>query len=43
MRTFMDDVRFNEKGNEVTLVKRRIPEGDLEEAAGGEQTAVMLH
>lgn len=23
MRTFMDEVRFNEKGNEVTLIKRR--------------------
>jgi CheY-like chemotaxis protein len=23
MRTFMDDVRFNDRGNEVTLVKRR--------------------
>jgi CheY-like chemotaxis protein/anti-sigma regulatory factor (Ser/Thr protein kinase) len=23
MRTFMDDVRFNERGNEVTMVKRR--------------------
>src|SRR5262245_36972076 len=25
MRTFMDDVVFNERGNEVTLVKRRVP------------------
>jgi CheY-like chemotaxis protein/anti-sigma regulatory factor (Ser/Thr protein kinase) len=25
MRTFMDEVSFNEKGNEVTLVKRRLP------------------
>ena len=25
MRTFMDDVRFNKKGNEVTLIKRRAP------------------
>ena len=25
MRSFMDDVRFNEMGNEVTLVKRRVP------------------
>jgi anti-sigma regulatory factor (Ser/Thr protein kinase) len=25
MRTFVDEVEFNEKGNEVTLVKRRKP------------------
>jgi CheY-like chemotaxis protein len=25
MRTFMDDVRFNESGNEVTMIKRRNP------------------
>jgi anti-sigma regulatory factor (Ser/Thr protein kinase) len=23
MRTFMDEVRFNDRGNEVTMVKRR--------------------
>jgi anti-sigma regulatory factor (Ser/Thr protein kinase) len=23
MRTFMDDVKFNDRGNEVTMVKRR--------------------
>ena len=29
MRTFMDEVHFNEKGNEVTLVKRRtVPPSD---------------
>ena len=29
MRTFMDDVQFNERGNEVTLIKRRVtPSGD---------------
>lgn len=27
MRTFMDEVSFNETGNQVTMVKRRIPEG----------------
>jgi anti-sigma regulatory factor (Ser/Thr protein kinase) len=26
MRTIMDEVRFNAKGNEVTLVKKRVPE-----------------
>ena len=25
MRTFMDDIRFNERGNEITLVKRNDP------------------
>ena len=29
MRTFMDDVQFNKRGNEVTLIKRRgTPSGD---------------
>ena len=27
IRTFMDDVRHNERGNEITLVKRRKPAG----------------
>lgn len=36
MRTFMDEVQFNEQGNEVTLIKRRIaPSGD-EVLSGGE-------
>jgi CheY-like chemotaxis protein len=35
MRTFMDEVEFNEKGNEVRLVKRRTSPG---EAAAGNQT-----
>ena len=25
VRTFMDEVRFNAKGNEITLIKRRRP------------------
>lgn len=29
MRTFMDDVRYNPTGNQVTLVKRRKSDGDL--------------
>ena len=29
MRTFMDDVRFNERGNEVTLIKRQTIKYDL--------------
>jgi CheY-like chemotaxis protein len=28
MRTFVDEVKFNEKGNEVALIKRRIPTPD---------------
>jgi len=28
MRTFMDDVVFNERGNEVTLIKKKRPLGD---------------
>ena len=28
MRTFMDDVTFNDAGNEVTMIKRREHEGD---------------
>lgn len=29
MRTFMDEVQFNERGNEVTMIKRRVaPSGD---------------
>jgi CheY-like chemotaxis protein len=38
MRTIMDEVRFNDAGNEVTLVKRRVPEaaaGDDEPEAPG--------
>jgi anti-sigma regulatory factor (Ser/Thr protein kinase) len=27
IRTFMDEVTFNEKGNQITLVKRRNPAG----------------
>jgi CheY-like chemotaxis protein len=30
MRSIMDEVRFNATGNEVTLVKRRAPEGEPE-------------
>jgi CheY-like chemotaxis protein len=33
MRTFMDDVLYNDAGNEVTLVKRR--QADADKAAGG--------
>ena len=35
MKTFMDEVRFNDRGNEVTLVKRQRPldEGDAEKEA----------
>ncbi|MGE3776110.1 MAG: response regulator [Pirellulaceae bacterium] len=29
MRTFMDDVRFNDRGNQVTLVKRRMAPNQL--------------
>jgi anti-sigma regulatory factor (Ser/Thr protein kinase) len=25
IRTFMDEVRFNDQGNEITMVKRRTP------------------
>jgi hypothetical protein len=25
MQTFMDEVAFNDKGNQVTMVKRRMP------------------
>ncbi|MEQ8791150.1 MAG: response regulator [Pirellulaceae bacterium] len=28
MRTFMDEVSYNEQGNQVTMVKRRKPQGD---------------
>jgi CheY-like chemotaxis protein len=34
MRTIMDEVRYNAAGNEVTLVKRRAPEAQPEEADG---------
>jgi anti-sigma regulatory factor (Ser/Thr protein kinase) len=34
MRTIMDEVRYNAAGNEVTLVKRRAPETQPEEADG---------
>jgi len=27
MRTFMDEVKFNESGNEVTMVKHRVKRG----------------
>ena len=30
MRTFMDEVLYNEKGNEVTLIKRRTQPVDAE-------------
>jgi anti-sigma regulatory factor (Ser/Thr protein kinase) len=33
MRTFMDEVTYNGAGNEVTLVKRRVPEPPSEVAA----------
>ncbi len=32
MQTFMDEVRFNERGNEVTLVKRRRPSSPEQES-----------
>ncbi|MBW3543345.1 MAG: ATP-binding protein, partial [Planctomycetes bacterium] len=32
MHTFMDEVRFNARGNEVTLVKRPCPKGAEGEA-----------
>jgi hypothetical protein len=37
MRTIMDEVRYNDAGNELTLIKRRTPElpagaADAEEA-----------
>jgi anti-sigma regulatory factor (Ser/Thr protein kinase) len=35
MRTFMDDVRFNETGNEVTLIRHRFAEGARPLATGG--------
>jgi anti-sigma regulatory factor (Ser/Thr protein kinase) len=28
MRTIMDEVRYNDRGNEVTLIKRSVPESD---------------
>lgn len=31
MRAFMDDVRFNEQGNQVTLVKHRSADGDSDD------------
>jgi CheY-like chemotaxis protein len=31
MRTIMDEVRYNDAGNEVTLIKRRVPEPPYEE------------
>ena len=36
IRTFMDEVHYNERGNEVILIKRRrrsVPVGDGSEAA----------
>jgi CheY-like chemotaxis protein/anti-sigma regulatory factor (Ser/Thr protein kinase) len=34
MRTFMDDIQFNEKGNEVTLIKRRVAPADTTSGGG---------
>jgi CheY-like chemotaxis protein len=34
MRTIMDEVRYNNRGNEVTLIKRSVPEPDAELADG---------
>ena len=34
MRTFMDDIRFNEKGNEVTLIKRRVAPAETTSGGG---------
>lgn len=34
MRTFMDEVRYNAAGNEVTLVKRTRPEAECSESEG---------
>jgi CheY-like chemotaxis protein/anti-sigma regulatory factor (Ser/Thr protein kinase) len=36
MRTIMDEVRYNDAGNEITLIKRRAPElpADAEDVAG---------
>ena len=34
MRTFMDEVRFNERGNHVTLVKRRVTPADDAQLSG---------
>jgi hypothetical protein len=31
MRTIMDEVNYNARGNEVTLIKRRAPESIPEE------------
>jgi anti-sigma regulatory factor (Ser/Thr protein kinase) len=36
MRTFMDEVRYNDRGNEVTLIKRRVREAPPEEPKPGD-------
>jgi DNA-binding NarL/FixJ family response regulator len=39
IRSFMDEVRFNEKGNEVTMVVRRKPAGEAASGAAGDGQA----
>jgi CheY-like chemotaxis protein len=39
MRTIMDEVRYNDAGNEVTLVKRRAAEAAPEDNGGGAETS----
>jgi hypothetical protein len=34
MHAFMDEVIFNEKGNEVTMIKRREPRSDGKQLSG---------
>lgn len=40
MRTFMDEIRYNDLGNEVMMFKRVVPAESTSKSAAGQKTAV---